>query len=257
MDNKKFTYKILISYDGTQYGGWQVQPNSVSIQEKIEEALFQITQSNIKVIGSGRTDAGVHANGQVAHFQVKTLLSIDKTIFSLNSLLPEDIRVLKMDLVPSTFHARFSAKSKKYSYYISTKPVLIPFYRQYTTLVPTDIDIPLMKEAAKSFLGTHDFKSFANQASKGSASVDSIRTIYSIDFMEEEERIKIIFHGNGFLYKMVRNIVGTLIDIGKGKMSIHQIKQILEAKDRRFAGSVAPAKGLFLENVYYGDINES
>lgn len=246
-----YKYKILIAYDGTQYGGWQIQPNAPSIQQTIEDQLQIILKTPTKVIGSGRTDAGVHAKGQVAHFICEQPLDFNKFLYSLNSLLPPDISVYQIELVDDSFHARFSAKGKIYSYHLFLNKFHEPFEQKYYALISKPFDIDAFTQAKRHFIGTHDFKSFANEGHKGSANNCSIRTIHSIDVSYSEQKVVVTFYGNGFLYKMVRNIVGTMIEVATGKIPLNQIEHIFAAKDRRYAGLVAPAKGLFLEKVLY------
>lgn len=251
MSSLEYNYKLLIAYDGTQYGGWQIQPNASSIQELVQKALFTMLSHEVKVIGSGRTDAGVHATGQVAHFICAKDIDLYRFIASINGLLPRDIRVLQIERVPLNFHAQRSAVRKTYHYHLSLGRVQSPFRRLYSAHIREKIDMDLLKRSAVLFLGTHDFISFANEAYKGTASYDSIRTLESLDVIEENGEVCLKFTGNGFLYKMVRNIVGTLLDIGHGKMNMADIPQILIARDRRLAGQGAPPHGLFLVNVEY------
>ncbi len=248
---QSYRYKIFVTYDGTSYGGWQRQPNALTIQECLENAFDQIYHEKVIFTGSGRTDAGVHASSQVAHFTISFAIDSKKFLFSMNGVLPKDIRISHVEQVPLDFHARFSAKKKIYRYRLKLSPIHSPFDRMYSHFVPGNFDVDKMKLASKKFIGTHDFTSFANEAYEGSASKDAIRTIYAINFLEEPGGYTLEFQGNGFLYKMVRNIVGTLIEVGRGKTSLEDIDVMFAAKDRRFAGSVAPAKGLFLHQVIY------
>lgn len=241
-----FVYKMTISYDGSSFGGWQIQPNVVSIQALIEQALSTILCKQISICGSGRTDAGVHALGQVAHFSYDQILDIDNILASLNALLPLDIRILSLELAPKNFHARFSAVSKTYHYRLHLDSIPDPFKQRYAYHVLHSIDLGLLKQAASFFIGTHDFTSFANAPGQGSAARDAIRTLHRLDVIEETGGVRLEFQGNGFLYKMVRNIVGTLLDVCAGKMDKNQILKILAAKDRRLAGRSAPAQGLIL-----------
>ncbi len=244
-------YKLLISYDGTHYHGWQVQFNGISIQQKIEEALTLILRSKTKITGSGRTDAGVHALGQIAHFDSDFTLDIQAILHSLNGLLPSDIRILSLSEAADDFHARYSAKGKIYAYHLYLERVLNPFKRNYVWHVPFIKNLQAMREASLQFVGTHDFTSFANEAHKGTASYDSLRRIDRIDFIEEEGGYSLEFEGEGFLYMMVRNMVGTLVEVGAGKRTPQSIAEILLRKDRKCAGQAAPAQGLFLVKVLY------
>lgn len=244
-------YKLNIAYDGTNYCGWQVQPNGLSIQEVLQKHLATIIRHPAHVTGSGRTDAGVHARGQVAHFHSDQPLNLRRLHHSLNGLLPGDIRVNSIEEVPLNFHARYSAIAKTYHYHLRLGHVQDPFQRLYSTQVHERLDLPLLKEAARHFLGTHDFSSLANEAHRGSASHDPVRTLYRLDVIEQDQNVRLEFEGNGFLYKMVRNIVGLLLDAASGKRPVGDIPAILAAKDRRQAGQAAPAQGLFLVQVRY------
>lgn len=244
-------YKLLISYDGTNYCGWQVQPNGVTIQQLLEEKCAIILREKTRIFGSGRTDAGVHAFGQTAHFH--TALPVDPFRFlnSLNSLLPPDIRVKTMEPVSTAFHARYSARSKIYHYHLNLNTYNDPFRRLYAWHIRETLDLALLKQAATHFLGTHDFTAFANEAHAGSAAHDAVRTLTRLDVLEENGTVRLEFEGDGFLYKMVRNIVGTLYDVARGKTSLNAIPGILASKDRRLAGQAAPPHGLFLVEVKY------
>ncbi|MCX6987156.1 MAG: tRNA pseudouridine(38-40) synthase TruA [Chlamydiae bacterium] len=244
-------YKMLIAYDGTGFGGWQSQSNAVSIQDVIEKALSTVLRLETKITGSGRTDAGVHARGQVAHFLSQSLIDTNKILYSLNSMIPKEIRILDISLVNEEFHARFSAKSKCYYYHIHLDPIADPFKRQYSLYVQHRVDIEAMKTAASYLIGTHDFTSFANEQHRGCASKDAVRTLYRLDIVEETGGIRLEFEGSGFLYKMVRNITGTLLEVGKGKRLAQDIPLLLAAKDRQQAGKAADPHGLFLMQVNY------
>ncbi len=247
-------YKLVIAYDGTSFGGWQIQSNSISIQALIQEALSTILQEPLFITGSGRTDAGVHAMGQVAHFTTDKPFECARLQYSLNGILPPTIRILTICPVPDHFHARYSASSKEYHYHLHLKPALNPFKRLYSHPVYTPLDLNLMAEGAKYLIGTHDFTSFANEAHAGTAARDAIRTLTRLTLAAEEDGIRLEFEGDGFLYKMVRNLTGTLLDVGAGKILPTQIEEIFAAKDRRKASSAAPALGLFLMKVSYPDL---
>lgn len=238
-------YKLIISYDGTNYCGWQVQSNGTSIQTLVQKALETSLRHPLDLTGSGRTDAGVHARGQTAHFDTPVSFSPNRLLISLNALLPPDIRILRIDPTETTFHARYSAKSKIYHYHLNR--AMDPFSRLYSHRVPGPCDLDLLKAAAAQFIGTHDFTSFANV--KDIPNTDTIRTIHRLDIVEHKNGIRLEFEGDGFLYKMVRNITGTLLDIASGKPK--DIPAILAAKDRRQAGQAAPPQGLFLMEVVY------
>jgi tRNA pseudouridine38-40 synthase len=245
-------YKMTIAYDGTLYGGWQWQINTVSIQSLIQNALSTVLRKPTKVIGSGRTDAGVHALAQIAHFRNTDELDLSRLLFSLNALLPSDIRILAIDSISPFFHARFCAVSKLYHYQLHLDPVIDPFQRLYTHRPSHPVDVALLEEAAQAFIGTHDFTSFANTRSTLSK-MGNVRTIYRLDILKREKGLCLAFEGNGFLYKMVRNIVGTLLDVCSGKIPLSDIEKIFAARDRRAARIAAPAQGLFLVRVEYPD----
>lgn len=244
-------YKIVIAYDGTDWSGWQIQPNAATIQGELERILNLLLKVPTRVIGAGRTDAGVHAMGQTAHFRTDLLLSPDHLLRSLNGILPATIRVMDMATVPPTFHAQRSAQRKIYHYHLYLRPTLDPFRRGKVLFVRDPLNLPLLKQAAALFVGTHDFTSFSNEASRGAASRNAIRTLYRVDVVEEEGGVRLEFEGNGFLYKMVRNIVGTVLDVAAGKRALEEIEKIFEAKDRKLASRAAPACGLFLMHVEY------
>lgn len=245
---KEFRYKMHISYDGTNYAGWQIQKNKLTIQGSIENVLKKILKKDIKIIAAGRTDAKVHALEQIAHFNFYKNIDLKKLLFSLNSLLKADIRIKKITKVDSNFHARFSAKSKIYRYHIFTGDIQDPFLRMYSYKPNFKFDFTLLKKASKYFLGTHNFSSFAN---KGSISNNPIKTIKRIDIKKKKNEIILEFEADGFLYKMVRNIVGTLLDVANKKLPIEAIEKIFAAKDRQKASKPAEAQGLFLVKVIY------
>ncbi|TCQ01607.1 tRNA pseudouridine38-40 synthase [Serpentinicella alkaliphila] len=239
---------IEIEYDGTNYSGWQIQPNARSVQEEIMKALKKITNEEIKLNAAGRTDAGVHAKGQVANFYLNASIPTNRIVPALNSNLAQDITVLNAKEVPLDFHARYSAESKKYLYNIYNSSTRSSLFRNYSYHVTNKLSISKMENAAKKLIGTHDFKAFM---SSGSSVQDTVRTIYTIKIDKHNNNICLSFHGNGFLYNMVRIIVGTLVEIGTDKRPIEDIEQILLSKDRRKAGHTAPPQGLILEKVYY------
>ena len=242
-------YRMTLSYDGTDFGGWQMQPNVATIQEALMRAFEKILKKKISIIGSGRTDAGVHAFGQVAHFSLKEPIKKSLNLRSaLNGCLPPSIRVKEISPTAASFHARFSSKKKHYHYYLHTHPVHSPFRQLYSTHLRPPFDIRRLKEATPLFCGTHDFTSFANV---DPSSLNPIKTLFDIRIIQELESIRLEFEGSGFLYKMVRNIVGTLLEIGNGKRSYRSISELFAKKDRRYAPAPAPAKGLFLAKVDY------
>jgi tRNA pseudouridine38-40 synthase len=245
-------YKLLIAYDGTSYSGWQIQPNGPSIQEHIQNALRIILRNSfISVIGSGRTDSGVHAKGQVAHFKTEQSIDVQKVLWSLNGLLPVDIRIKQLEEVSTDFHAQYDAIGKEYHYSLSLDRVADPFTRLYGWHISGRLDQDLLQEGIKHFIGTHDFTSFTNEQHAGSAAKNPVRTLYRLDIVPNEGGICLEFEGNGFLYKMVRNIVGTLVCVGIGKMKASEIPIIFEARDRKRTPSAAPPHGLCLMKVYY------
>lgn len=244
-------YKLTIAYDGTHYCGWQVQPNGISIQSVLEKSLSCLLKDSITIIGAGRTDAGVHALGQVAHFETDQELSFDRILMSLNGILPSDIRIKELTPISKDFHARYSALGKEYHYHLWLEKTIDPFFHLYRHHPRFLVSLPLLQEAASAFVGTHDFSTFANV---GGAAKTAIRTIQRIDMVPQEGGVRLEFEGNGFLYKMVRNIVGTLLEVASGKRPFESLKTLFEAKDRRLAGIAAPAKGLFLVKVRYPSI---
>lgn len=244
-------YKMTLSYDGSKFSGWQIQPNAISIQELLEKACEKIFKQKIKVIGSGRTDAGVHALCQVAHFEIDKELEIEKTLFSLNGLLPHEIRVTALEIADPSFHARFSAKQKTYHYHLHLEQFQTPFKRGISYHVRRKLDLTLLKEACKCFEGTHNFRAFANESTKGSAKSSPVKTIYKLEAIEEEGGVRLEFTGSGFLYKMVRNITGALIEVASGKLELSEIPKILASEDRKKAPKAAPAHGLFLADIQY------
>ena len=241
-------FKLTIEYDGTNYHGWQVQKSDRTIQQEIETALFTITGEKILVIGSGRTDAGVHALGQVANFSVKTRLSPVNFLNGLNSLLPADIVIRECCLVDNQFHARFSAKSKTYHYRILNRKTPSAVGRQYEWFVSQKLAVEAMEKAVQYIRGTHDFKAFEGT---GSPRSNTIRSVTAADIEWKNDRIVFKIKANGFLRYMVRNLAGTLVDVGLSRISHEDVKLILSSKNRTLAGSTAPAHGLFLVHVEY------
>lgn len=251
IESTSYKYKMVIAYDGTHYHGWQMQPNGLTIQEVLQDKLHIILKEPTPVVGAGRTDAGVHALGQTAHFSHANPLDAPKVLRSLNGLLPPDIRVKSLDSAPQDFHARFSAVNKIYHYHLNLSAVPDPFLRLYSWHIPERLNLEGLQDAAACFLGTHDFSAFANEASLGAAGKNPIRTIKRIEIVPQREGIRLEFEAGSFLYKMVRNLTGTLIEVAKGKRSIEEIEAILASRDRRRSGRAAPAKGLFLMRVDY------
>lgn len=245
----KKNYKMLVQYDGTRYDGWQKQGNTENtIQEKMEKVLEKMTGEPVEVMGSGRTDAGAHASGQVANAHMDTELTPGKICDYLNHYLPEDIGVLKVEEVGERFHSRLQATGKVYTYWIETAPKMPVFQRKYIYGLGEPLDLDAMKQAANKLCGTHDFKSLCSNKNMKKSTV---RTVKAICFIEHGSQIEIQVVGDGFLYNMVRILVGTLIEVGQGKRKADTMKELLEAKNRQAAGYTVPAEGLFLTAVLY------
>lgn len=244
------THRVLltVSYDGTNYAGWQLQENAVAVQQRLEEALERLIHTPVRVTGASRTDAGVHALGQRVHFDTSSRIPADKYPFALNTCLPPDIRVLEGQNVSGDFHARFDAKGKCYTYRIHNAPHASALYRNITAHVPYRLDVPLMQSALKDLLGTHDFAAF--QAAGGTAKT-TVRTLTSARLEQQGELLTLTVHGNAFLYNMVRIIAGTLLDIGMGRKAPDAFQTALATGDRLALGMTAPACGLELTRVYY------
>lgn len=241
--------KMILEYEGTRYHGWQYQVGRITIQQVLEECIGTITQEKIRVIGSGRTDAGVHALNQVANFTTNTTIEARNLRRGINSLLPVDIAVKELMETNGAFHARHDAKSKVYLYQIVNSPVRSALYSRYAWFIREPLDLERIRETSALLIGTYDFSSFcaANCGIK-----NHVRTVMNIDVeMSQRGTIKVYVEADGFLKYMVRNIVGTLSDVGRGKLSPAALKGIMEAKDRRCAGVTAPACGLFLKEVRY------
>lgn len=243
-----YTYRMRVAYDGTRYRGWQRQKNTdQTIQMTIEQALSQMCGTKVEISGSGRTDSGVHAFGQEVSFRVRKKLVVESTWKELNEKLPEDIRVLAFSEAPEGFHARKSAVGKCYEYYVDIQEKADVFSRRYSYHFPRKMDVNAMREAAEKLKGMHDFSAFTD----GKEIDDTVRTIEDIQIREEKGRIIFAFYGDGFLYHMVRILTGTLLCVGTGQIPPEKVKAILLSKDREQAGFPAPAKGLFLKEVYY------
>lgn len=242
-------FKLIIEYDGSRYHGWQRQKDDRSIQGEIEKALQKMTANRVTVIGSGRTDAGVHAEGQVASFKCDTRLEPEALLNGLNSLLAEDTVIKVCEQVSSSFHARFDAKSKIYHYKILNRPTPAAIGRQYSWLIRKSLNQDAMRAAISHIIGRHDFKAFEGT---GSPRQHTTRQVYSADLIEQQSGL-LVFHieADGFLRYMVRNIVGTLVDVGMQKLTSDDFKSILDSKDRSQASATAPAHGLTLVKVIY------
>jgi len=243
------TIKLVIEYDGSHYLGWQVQPNGQTIQGVIQDRLKRLTGESSQLIGSGRTDAGVHALGQVAHFKTESGMDANTFQRALNSLLPEDIVIRRAEEVEAEFHARRSARSKVYEYRILNRTTPPAVDRQYVWYVPQKLNLDEMKKASHNLVGEHDFSAFR---SVGSSARSSVRNILRADWKRGKVGLlRFEIEASGFLKQMVRAIVGTLVEVGRGKISAQEFKRILDSKDRKEAGPTAPAQGLFLKEVRY------
>lgn len=240
--------KLTISYDGTNYHGWQKQNDVITIQSVIEDAIYKLTGENVDLTASGRTDANVHAIGQVANFKTNSKIFPEKFFVALNSMLTEDIRILKSEEADFDFNARFDAKKKTYLYQIYNEKTINPFYRMFSWHIPYELDFLLMDKALKELEGEFDFRAFM---SSNSGVKSTIRTIYSTSIKKENNIIKIEITSNGFLYNMVRIIVGTIVEIGSKKRDLSCIKQAIELGQRNLLGRTAQAQGLFLKDVKY------
>lgn len=243
--------KLTVVYDGTNYHGFQEQRGTglATVQEVLENTLSKIAKRPVQIIGAGRTDAGVHAQGQVVNFRCENWpVPTEKIHLAMNTMLPDDIKVLKAEDVPLDFHSRFSATAKTYRYSIYNHRISSPLHRLYCYYEPRILDIDAMRQGAQCLLGTHDFKSFQAQ---GTPVKDTIRTIYRADVVYESPVIHIYIRGNGFLYNMVRIIVGTLVEIGMGKIKPEEMATIITARNRTLAGTTVPPQGLCMMEVEY------
>jgi tRNA pseudouridine38-40 synthase len=241
--------KLLIEYDGTNYLGWQVQPKGPTIQGILEEKLGLLTGEKIQLFGSGRTDSGVHAICQVAHFKTGSSMDTHRMQRALNSLLPPDIVIQKMEEVEESFHARRHSKSKVYEYRILNRNLRSVFHRGYVWHIPQKLDFKEMEKATQYLIGEHDFSSFR---SVGSPTRTTVRKVTRAEWKRGRSGlVRFEIEANGFLKQMVRAIIGTLVEVGKGRMNAVEFQRILESKDRRKAGPTAPGHGLFLKEVKY------
>ena len=247
-------YKMLLQYDGTRYNGWQKQGSTqMTIQGKLETILSRLAGHAVEVHGSGRTDSGVHARGQVANAKLSTSLTPEQLCEYLNMYLPNDIAVLSVSVAPMGFHSRLHAVSKTYRYQIRTAPSLDVFTRAYVYHYGRTLDVEAMKQAAAFLIGEHDFKAFCSLKKMKKSSV---RRLDSIEFEQSAAEIAIVFTGSGFLYHMVRILVGTLIEVGEGKRSPESVRQMLLAGKRELAGALVPPEGLTLLEVCYNRVTE-
>ena len=239
---------LTVSFDGTNYSGFQIQKNAVTVQGVLEKTLSKILKEKVCLRSAGRTDAGVHAVSQIASFRTKAPIPLANLKKALNSLLPPDIAIQKVEEASLSFHPRYGAMSKWYRYTLRNHPFRSPFDRLFTTFYPYPLDIPAMRKAAQAFIGKYDFKSFQAKDKKERSSVRKIRRL---SIRKKSPYVFIDIEGDGFLYKMVRTIVGTLLEVGRGKRDPAEIKKILSQKDRSKAGPTAPAQGLSLVSVRY------
>ncbi|MGC2197930.1 MAG: tRNA pseudouridine(38-40) synthase TruA [Terriglobales bacterium] len=246
--------KLTLAYDGSEFCGWQVQPDASTIQGTLASAIGRLTGENVLPQGSGRTDAGVHALAQVATFATESPMPVENFLKALNNILPPSIRMLEVSEVPVDFHARKSAKAKTYRYRLYRGPICSPFLARYVWHFPYPLDEDAMSEAALPIVGKHDFTSFAAvdpERGHDNPEFSNLRTIFSSSFDREDDELLYTVRGSGFLHHMVRNLLGTFILVGKGTLRPDDIRRILEARDRSAAGATAPASGLFLVSVEY------
>lgn len=241
-------YKIIFAYDGSQFFGYQVQNDERTVQSELEEAIFKVVKERVSAHSSGRTDTGVHAKAQVAHFDAELDISAASMKDALNATLPKDIYVRLCTRVSDEFHSRYSSRSKEYEYLINTGEYN-PLLRNYVLQYCRELDVEKMNEAAQYLVGEHDFTSFVTGLD--AEPKDAIRTIFKIEITQHGTKISMKFHGSGFMKYMVRGMVGTLIDVGRGKIEVDEVKTILEKKDRSAAGPNADACGLYLIKVSY------
>jgi tRNA pseudouridine38-40 synthase len=241
--------KMIVEYDGTDYSGWQRQDDRPTVQRVLEDSIGVITGEKITVFGSGRTDAGVHALNQVAHFKTRSRIAPRNLLKGINSLLPPDVAVKDLTEAPGDFHARYGVKSKVYLYQIYNKPVRSALFRKYAWFISNPLDVENMRQAASCLEGTHDFSSFC---AADAAVTDRTRTVMEASVEHKKNgMIQLRIEADGFLKYMVRNISGTLAEVGRGKRSPEEFKEVLQSKDRRKAGITAPPQGLFLMEVKY------
>lgn len=246
--------KLTVAYDGTDYCGWQIQKNGVTVEEVLNRALSRLIGDRVTVIGASRTDAGVHAQGNVAVFDTDTQIPAERIAYAVNALLPEDVVVVSSGEVPAGWHPRKCVSVKTYEYRILNREFPDPVRRRDTYFVPFQLDLDRMRQAAEYLKGEHDFKSFC---SAQTTVEDTVRTIYALDIRREEDFITILVRGNGFLYNMVRIIAGTLAGVGRGYFEPRDVARMLEEKDRTKAGVTAPPQGLTLVGIEYKDPERS
>ncbi|MBI4430195.1 MAG: tRNA pseudouridine(38-40) synthase TruA [Candidatus Omnitrophica bacterium] len=240
--------KLVVSYDGTDFFGFQLQPRHRTVQEVLEVAIKRILRETVRVHPAGRTDTGVHANAQVVHFLTRTRIPVNKLPQALNSALPEDVRVLNAQHMPKTFHARFSARFKQYEYAVYNSEIVPPLLRRTVYRFPFALDVRQMRKGAKILEGRHDFRSFQGKAN---GQENTVRRIRHLRVSKSGKFVCFTVEGDGFLTNMVRNLVGTLLLVGRKKLSLNDLSQILKSRDRRLAGPTVPALGLTLVKVIY------
>ncbi len=243
--------KLVLEYDGTAYEGWQSQASGNTIQDGLGRAILALTGERSTVHGAGRTDAGVHALGQVANFRTSTTVPTERLALALNAHLPDDVSVVSAEEVPPEFHAQFSAKGKTYRYAVACRPSRPALDRNRVYWWRSPLDVEGMREAARCLVGEHDFRAFGTETA---GKANTVRRIDRLDIDFRRPYIEFSVLGNGFLYNMVRSLVGTLLLVGKGDLLPATVKEVLESRDRRRAGPVAPAKGLTLVEVHYADL---
>ena len=244
-------YKATISYDGYAFAGFQRQPNQRSVQGELEKTLSRLNAGQmVTVHGAGRTDSGVHALGQVIHFDLKGERDLEKLRFALDTQCPEDIDIISVEKVADDYHCRYAKHQKVYEFIVDVGRPKNPMMRHYASPYPYPLDFELMEKAIKDLVGQHDFTGFT---AAGSSVEDKVRTIYQADLFYDPQKhvLTFIFRGNGFLYKQIRNMVGTLLKIGNGRMPVSQIQRILKEKDRNLAGPTAAPQGLYLKEIIY------
>lgn len=245
------TFRLTIAYDGADYAGWQVQPDQVTIQSEVELALWQATKEKVTIHGSGRTDAGVHALGQVASFRTTNPIPPENLQRAVNRLLPPAIRIVAAEEAPAGFHARFSARGKRYEYRIWRERICPPHLARYVYTHPYPLDVPAMIAAAPLFAGEHDFSSFSAADAKDALGHSKVRRIWVSEMAEEGPLLLYRVEGSGFLKHMVRNLVGTLIEVGRGNLSAAGLRGLLATPQRARAGNTVPGQGLYLVRVDY------
>jgi len=242
------TIKLTLEYEGTRYHGWQIQPNAVTLQQTLEECLSRIAKAPIRTVAASRTDAGVHARGQVVHFRTESRMSPQQWQRALNACLPRDMAVVRAEAVDPAFHARYSARGKVYSYTLLNRPYPSALRRNVVWFYPHPLDLHAMQEGARFLEGRHDFSAFRAASSTAS---HAVRQVWEVRVERHGDEIRFRLAADGFLQFMARSMVGTLVEVGRGKLAPEDVRAILESRDRGRAGPTAPAQGLCLEEVWY------